>query len=33
MTKSINELRVTNQTTKAIDSIFTLKDIISRFDK
>jgi hypothetical protein len=33
MTTSLNELRVTNETTKAIDSIFTIKDIIARYDK
>jgi len=33
MTTSLNELRVTNETTKTIDSIFTIKDIIARFDK
>jgi hypothetical protein len=33
MTTSLNELRVTNETTKTIDSIFTIKDIIARYDK
>jgi type II secretory pathway pseudopilin PulG len=33
MTMSLNELRITNEATRSIDSSFSLKDIINRYVK